>query len=64
LSLDYVWLQRYASLRREAQRTGSEFRGPRDPQAALVEFRSLLEKHNAGEYRQGRRVPADFGNDF
>lgn len=64
LSLDYVWLQRYDALRREAQRSGSEFRGPENPPAALAEFRALLEKHNAGEYRQGRRVPADFGNDF
>lgn len=64
LSLDYVWLQRYDSLRREAQRTGSEFLGPQDPQAALAEFRALLDKYHAGEYRQGRRVPADFGSDF
>jgi hypothetical protein len=64
LSLDYVWLQRYDSLRREAQRSGGEFRGPEDPQAALAEFRTLLDKHNVGEYRQGRRVPADFGRDF
>ena len=60
LPLDYVWLQRYDSLRREAQRTGGEFLGPENPQAALAEFLALLKQHNAGEYRQGRRVPEDF----
>ena len=64
LPLDHVWLRRYDSLQREARRTGVAFLGPEDPEAALQEFRSLLEKHNVGEYRQGRRVPADFGNDF
>lgn len=64
LSLDYVWLVRYASLVRQSQRSGIRFRGPEDPMTALSEFRALLARHNAGEYRQGRRVPADFGNDF
>jgi len=64
LPLDYVWLQRYDWLRHEARRSGMEFRGPQDPKAALAEFRGLLKKHNAGEYRQGRVVPDDFGDDF
>lgn len=64
LPLDYVWLTRYDALARQARRRGAAFLGPQDPQAALAEFRALLEKYNAGEYRQGRRVPADFGNEF
>lgn len=64
LPLDHVWLRRYDSLRREARRAGIEFLGPEDPEAALLELRGLLKRHNAGEYRQGRRVPDDFGNDF
>ncbi len=64
LPLGHVWLRRYDSLHREARRTGVEFLGPEDPEAALLEFRELLKKHNAGEYRQGHRVPADFGDDF
>lgn len=64
LPLDFVWLQRYDSLQRQAKRGCVKFLGPADPQAALAEFRSLLKKYNAGEYRQGRLVPADFGNDF
>ncbi len=64
LPLDYVWLQRYDSLQRQAKRSGVKFLGPADPQAALAEFRALLARYNAGEYRQGRLVPADFGNDF
>jgi len=64
LPLDHVWLRRYDSLQREARRTGVEFLGPEDPHAALLEFRGLLRKCNAGEYRQGRRVPEDFGDDF
>jgi hypothetical protein len=64
LPLDYVWLHRYDSLQREAKRSGARFLGPTDPQAALAEFRILLEKYNAGEYRQGRLVPTNFGHDF
>lgn len=64
LSMDHVWLQRHDSLRREARRSGVQFRGLDNPLAALEEFRALLKKHNAGEYRQGRRVPADFGSDL
>ncbi|MDD4869746.1 MAG: DUF4838 domain-containing protein [Kiritimatiellae bacterium] len=64
MSLDYVWLQRYDSLHREARRSKSEFRGPENPQTALTEFRALLDKYSAGEYRQGRIIPADFGNEF
>jgi hypothetical protein len=64
MPLDYVWLQRYDSLRREARAGNLEFRGPADPEAALAEFRAMLEKYNAGEYRQGRRVTADYGNDL
>ena len=64
LPLDYVWLQRYDSLRREARQSGVAFRGPEDPQAALAEFRTLLQQYNAGEYRQGRRVPENFGDEF
>ncbi len=63
LPLDHVWLRRYDSLHREARRTGVEFRGPEAPEAALLEFRELLKQHNAGEYRQGHRVPGDFGDD-
>ena len=64
LPLDHVWLRRYDSLRREARRTGVEFLGPDDPEAALLEFRELLKKYNAGEYRQRHRVPEDYGDDF
>lgn len=64
LTLDHVWLRRYDALRREARRKGSEFLGPNDPEAALREFRKLLKEHNAGEYRQGRPAPDDFGNEF
>ncbi len=64
LALDHVWLRRYDSLRAEALRTGTEFRGPEDPVAALRDFRELLEEHNAGEYRQGHRIPDDFGDDL
>jgi len=64
MPLDYVWLRRYDTLRREARQNGVAFRGPEDPQAALAEFRSLLKRHNAGEFRQGRRVPEDFGDEF
>jgi hypothetical protein len=64
LPLDHVWLRRYDMLQREARRSGIEFLGPEDPEAALVEFRELLMRYNAGEYRQGHRVPADFGDDF
>ncbi|NLS93303.1 MAG: DUF4838 domain-containing protein [Planctomycetaceae bacterium] len=64
LPLDHVWLRRYDSLQREAKRTGVEFLGPEDPEAALAEFRRLLKKNDAGEYRQGRRFPADYGDDF
>jgi hypothetical protein len=64
LPLDHVWLRRYDSLRRETRLAGIEFLGPEDPEAALLEFRGLLRKYNAGEYRQGRRVPEDFGDDF
>ncbi len=64
LPLDHVWLRRYDSLRREARQSGVEFLGPDDPTAALDEFRELLKKHNAGEYRQGRRIPENFGEDF
>jgi len=64
LPLDHVWLRRYDSLRRETRRTGVEFRGPDDPVAALAEFRELLEQHNVGEYRQGHRMPEDYGDDF
>jgi hypothetical protein len=64
LTLDHVWLQRWDTLQGEARRSGVEFLGPEDPEAALSEFRELLKRHNAGEYRQGHRVPADFGNEF
>jgi len=64
LPLDYVWLQGYDRLRRESRSSGAPFRGPEDPQAALAEFRAMLQKHNAGESRQGRRVPANFGDEF
>lgn len=64
LPLDHVWLRRYDQLRREARLTGVEFLGPEDPEAALVEFRELLTKYNAGEYRQGHRIPKDYGDDF
>lgn len=64
LLLDHVWLRQYESLRREARRKGVEFLGPEDPGEALQEFRELLVRHRAGEYRQGRRVPEDFGSDF
>ena len=64
LPLDHVWLRRYDSLRREARRAGVEFLGPKDPDAAMMEFRGLLKKYNAGEYRQGHRIPEDFGDDF
>lgn len=64
LPLDHVWLRRYDLLQREARRTGVDFLGPPDPEAALLEFRELLKKYNAGEYRQGHRVPANFGDDF
>ncbi|NLF73392.1 MAG: DUF4838 domain-containing protein [Candidatus Anammoximicrobium sp.] len=64
LTLDHVWLQRWDTLRGEARRTGVEFMGPEAPEAALVEFRELLEKHRVGEYRQGHRMPADFGSEF
>ena len=64
LPLDHVWLRRYDQLRREARLTDVEFLGPEDPEAALSEFRELLTKYNAGEYRQGHRVPNDYGDDF
>lgn len=64
LPLDHVWLRRYDRLRAEARRTGVAFRGPADPHAALAEFRELLRKHRAGEYRQGRLVPDDYGDEF
>ena len=64
MPIDLVWLMRYDSLKREARRTGMDFLGPEDPAAALDEYRQLLKQHNAGEYRQGHLVPADFGNDF
>ncbi|MDY0170338.1 MAG: DUF4838 domain-containing protein [Thermoguttaceae bacterium] len=64
LPIDLVWLQQYDSLKREARREGAEFLGPEDPEAALAEYRQLLKQHNAGEYRQGRLVPEDFGDDF
>lgn len=64
LPLDHVWLRRYDSLRREARREGVEFRGPEDPQAALLEFRRLLKQYNVGEYRQGHLAPNDLGDEF
>lgn len=64
MPLDLVWLQQYESFQREARRRGVEFLGPEDPEAAMGEYRELLEKYKAGEYRQGRRLPEDFGSDF
>ncbi|MHB8897469.1 MAG: DUF4838 domain-containing protein [Thermoguttaceae bacterium] len=64
LPLDQTWLRRYDALRRDAKRTGTELLGPADPEAALAELRALLKKYNAGEYRQGRPIPNNFGDDF
>lgn len=64
LPLDHVWLREYDSLQRQARRTGTELLGPENPETALIEFRELLKEYSAGEYRQGRRIPEDFGNGF
>lgn len=64
LPLDCVRLRRYQALLDEARRTGTELLGLQDPDQALVEFCGLLERHHAGEYRQGRRISNDFAAGF
>ena len=61
LPLDHVWLRRYDSLRREAQRTGAAFLGPDDPDMGCEELLSLVKRHRAGRIRQGKAFPKDFG---
>jgi hypothetical protein len=45
-SWDYVWLQRYQQLKREAAITGLPFKGPSDPAALRDDFLALAERHH------------------
>ena len=50
LSIDIVWLERYAELRRAAREKGQPFLGPDDPQAALM--RIAANEFSVNSYRE------------
>ena len=55
LPLDHVWLKRHDALRREAKRSGVEFRGPADPMLACQEW--IDANHHFGNRFYGEQRP-------
>lgn len=53
MSLDNVWLSRYAPLKLLAKLEGKPFRGPADLPAAIERFIASAHEFDAGQYREG-----------
>ncbi len=54
LPLDHAWLQRYQSLKEQAERENLPFAGPKDPLKACNEFIALVRQWDGRNYSEGQ----------